>query len=159
MIYSLMAFSIRPVALSFFAFSIITVFAGCACGIYRKLILWNLPQTYFVGITASFAVEITANFAVDEFILLCYCISKVAKGLFFLREKSGNMACGSRNSPKARQRRPAECVTADRAGIKQTAHIVGGSACVQGLHYHALSANREIITQPRIRRHILSVSR
>jgi len=44
-----------------------------------------------------------------------------------------------------------------RAGIKQTAHNVGGSACVQGLHYHALSANREIITQQRTRRHTLSV--
>lgn len=33
------------------------------------------------------------DFFVDETVLLCYCISKVAKGLFFLREKSGYMAC------------------------------------------------------------------
>lgn len=29
------------------------------------------------------------DFAVDALILLWYCISKVAKGLFFLREKPG----------------------------------------------------------------------
>jgi hypothetical protein len=97
------------------------------------------------------------DFFVDETVLLCYCISKVAKGLFFLREKSGSIACSEQEQSGNEATAPGGDVTADRAGIKKTAHIVGGSACVQGLHYHALSANREIITQQRTRRHTLSV--
>jgi hypothetical protein len=96
---------------------------------------------------------------VDGTVLLCYCISKVAKGLFFLREKSGCMACRRQELSGCEATAPGSDGTAARAGIKQTAHIVGGSACVQGLHYHALSASREIITQQRTRRHTLSVSR
>ena len=52
------------------------------------------------------------DFFVDETVLLCYCISKVAKGLFFLREKSGSIVCGQRNpagseatAPRQRQKR------------------------------------------------------